>query len=183
MTARTLFAFVFAAAVLAVPAEARLGESEAQSQARYGEPTPQYAAPTDKPLMGGAKEVIYFFQSWRVRVALVNNVTVRIEYVHVPEGGPKPISDAEAKTILDAEKATFSWREQKPKTGSKELNALATLFEGRVWERADHAMATLKANLVLVIESRDADKIEKRLAKIAADKPGGSPVGPPPPKF
>ena len=183
MTTRILFAIAIAAAVLPMPAQARLGESEAQSQARYGEPTPHYAGPTDKPLMVGGKEVIYFFQGWRVRVALVNNVTVRIEYVHVPEGGPKPISDADAKTILDAEKAGFSWREQKPKTGSKDLNALKTLFDGRIWERADHATAALKANLVLVIESKDADKIEKRLAKMVADKPGGLPVGPPPPKF
>ena len=122
---------------------ARLGETEAQSQARYGEPTPQYASPTDKPLMPGAKEVIYFFQGWRIRAAFVTNATVRIEYVHVPEGSaPKPVSDADAKVILDAEKGTYSWREQKPKTGNKDLNALKTLFDGRAWERSDHAMAT-----------------------------------------
>ena len=170
-------------AILASPAVARLGETEAQSQARYGEPAPQYSSPADKALMPGAKEVIYFFQGWRIRAAFVNNATVRVEYVHVPEGGiaPKQISDADAKTILDAEKATYSWREQKPKTGDKSLNALKTFFDGRQWERADHATATLKANLLLVLESRDADAIEKKLAKQAGvAKPDGVPL---PPKF
>ena len=184
MNRRILTAIALAAIVsFARPAIARLGETEAQSQARYGEPAPQYSSPADKPLMPGAKEVIYFFQGWRVRAAFANNVTVRVEYVQVPEGGaaPKQIGEAEAKTILDAEKATFSWREQKPKTGDKNLNALKTLFDGRVWERSDHAMATLKANLLLILESRDADAIEKKLAKQGGvAKPAAGPL---PPKF
>ncbi len=181
------FSAILAAAIVsfARPAEARLGDTEAQSQARYGEPTPQYASPTDKPLMAGAKEVIYFFQGWRVRAAFANNVTVRIEYAHVPEGGvPKNIGDAEAKAILDAEKGTFSWREQKAKTGDKNLNALKTFFDGQNWERSDHAIATLKLKLLLVLESRDADTIEKKLAKLSsAGKPAGTPAAPVFPKF
>ena len=181
MNVRYFPAILFAAFVsFACPATARLGDTEAQSQARYGEPTPQYASPTDKPLMAGAKEVIYFFQGWRVRAAFANNATVRIEYAHVPEGAvPKNIDDAEAKAILDAEKGTFSWREQKPKTGDKNLNALKTFFDGQNWERGDHATATLKLKLLLVLESRDADAIEKKLAKLnGAGKPAGAPVVP-----
>ena len=64
------------------------------------------------------------------------------------------------------------------------LNALKTLFDGRNWERSDHAMATLKLNLLLVLESRDADTIEKKLAKqAAAAKPGATPQAPATPKF
>jgi hypothetical protein len=186
MTAKYVTVLFAAAALLSpVSAWARLGETEAQSQARYGEPAPHYSSPTDKPLMVGAKEVVYFFEGWRIRIALVNNVTVRVEYVHVPEGAtPKPITDADVKVILDAEKGIYSWREQKPKTGNNDLNALKTYFEGRIWKRADHAMAKLVANLVLVLDSRDADTLEKRLAKqAAAQKPGKTPAGPPAPKF
>ena len=183
MNIRTFSALtVLTACIFPNPSLARLGETEAQSQARYGEPTPQYGAPTDRALMPGAKEVIYFFEGWRIRAAFVNNATVRIEYVHGPEGGgPKPVSEAEAKVILDAEKGAYSWREQKPKTGSKDINALKTLFDGRTWERADHAMATLKANLLMVLETRDADTLEKRLVKQAATgKPAAQPTAPPP---
>ena len=183
MNFRISAALVFSA-VCFVPSLscARLGETEAQAQARYGEPAPQYAAPTDKPLLPGAKEVIYFFQGWRIRSAFVGGTTARIEYVHLPEGaGVAPVSEAEAKVILDAEKGKYSWREQKPKTGYKELNALKTLFEGRVWERSDHALATIKANVVMVIESRDADALEKKLAKEQGKtKPETVPVSPPP---
>ena len=183
MTLRSLSAITLAAIVsFCHSATARLGETEAQSRARYGEPRPEYSGPADKPLMPGAKEVTYYFQGWRVRAAFVNDATVRVEYVHVPEGAtPKKIDDADARTILDAEKATYSWREQKPRTGDKNLNALKALFEGRVWERSDHAMAALKANLLLVLESRDAASIEKKLAKQAGSaKPGAGPL---PPKF
>lgn len=181
-TPPALFALI--ALLSPLPAMARLGETEAQSQARYGEPAPQFASPVDRPIMSGSKEVIYHFGGWRIRVAFVNNVALRLEYVHLPEGStPKPISEAELKTILDAEKATFSWREQKPKTGNKDLNALKTFFDGRSWERGDHATATLKASLLLVIETRDADSIEKKLAKQVAPNAGGTPNAPAVPKF
>ena len=132
--------------------------------------------------MAGAKEVIYTYEGWRIRAAYVNNVTVRIEYAHLPENGaPKPVSEAEIKGVLDAEKgSTFTWREEKPRTGYKELNALKTLFEGRTWERNDHARAKLKANLLLVLDSKDAETIEKKLSKAAAK---AAPVPAKVPKF
>ena len=60
----------------AMPVWARLGDTEAQSQARYGAPAPapELAAPGDKPLLPGAKEVIYSFGGYRVRAAFVNNM-------------------------------------------------------------------------------------------------------------
>ena len=150
-------------AMSAAPAlHARLGETEAQAEKRYGMPTPSVIGADEKPLMAGAKEVIYTFEGWRIRAAYVNNATVRIEYVHLP---PKALTDAEIKAVLDAEKGRFAWREEKPRTGYKELNALKTLVDGRVWERSDHAQAKLKANLLLVLETRDAEAIEKKLAK------------------
>ncbi len=167
--------------LLATPVFARIGETEAQSQTRYGAPAPELAAPTDQPLLAGAKEVIYHFQGWRVRVAFLDNVAARMEYLHLPENGAlKPISDAEVTAILNAEKASYSWRERKPKTGSKELNALKTFFDGKQWERSDHATAVLKANLVLVIDAREVEAYEKKVAR----QPKATPAATPPvPKF
>ncbi len=158
--------------VLAHVAQARLGETEAQSKVRYGEPNPDLIGPNDKPLMNGATEQAYLFQDWRVRAAFVNGTTVRIEYVHVPDGMPKKLTAAEIETILEAEKGgKYAWREQKPRTGYKELNVLKTLFEGRTWERSDHAEAKLIAELVLVLETRDADRLEKKLAEQTGKAP------------
>lgn len=174
---RMLLAF---AICIATPALARLGENEAQSQTRYGAPAPELSAPNDKPLLPGAKEVIYNFSGYRVRAAFVNNVTVRIEYAHLPDGGAlKQLTDPEIKAILEAEKATYSWKEEKPKTGNKGLDALQAFAEGRKWERNDHARARLKLNLLLELETRDADTIEKKLAKQPGQaKPGATPAVP-----
>ena len=150
----------------AFPLHARLGETEAQSQQRYGAPTPELIGPTDKPLLAAAHEVAYNFQGWRVRAAFINGTTARIEYVHLPENNAlKPVTEAEIEAILDGEKGKFAWKEEKPKLGNKDLNALKTMFEGRKWERSDHAQASLKANLLLTLELREVEAYEKRVAK------------------
>ncbi len=146
----------------AFPLHARLGETEAQSQQRYGVPAPELVGPTDKPLLEGAKEVAYNFQGWRVRAAFINGTTARIE------------------AILDGEKGKFSWKEDKPKTGNKGIDALKTMFEGRKWERSDHAQASLKANLLLTLEVHEVEAYEKKLAK---QPKTGTPGGPGVPKF
>ena len=165
----------------AFPLHARLGETEAQSQLRYGAPAPELIGATDKPLLEGAKEVAYNFQGWRVRAAFLNGTTARIEYVHLPENNvPKPIAEAEIEAILEGEKGKFVWKEDKPKTGNKGIDALKTMFEGRKWERSDHALASLKANLLLTLETREVEAYEKKLAK---QPKTGAPGGPGVPKF
>ena len=164
-----------------VPLQARLGETEAQAQQRYGAPTPELIGPTDKPLLEGAKEVAYNFQGWRVRAAFINGTTARIEYVHLPENNAlKPISEAEIEAVLEGEKGKFSWKEDKPKLGNKDLNALKTMFDGRKWERSDHAQASLKANLLLTLEVHEVEAYEKKLAK---QPKTGAPTGAGVPKF
>ena len=165
----------------AFPLHARLGETEAQAQQRYGAPTPELIGATDKPLLTGAKEVAYNFQGWRVRAAFLGGTTVRIEYVHLPENGTLvPVTEAEIEAVLEGEKGKFSWKEEKPKMGDKNLNALKTMFEGRRWERSDHAQAGLKAKLLLTLETREVEAYEKKLAK---PPKGGATGGPGVPKF
>jgi len=162
-------------------AHARLGENEAESKARYGEPNAGLIGANDKPLIPGATEYAYQFEGWRVRAAFVNGITHRIEYVKIPEGGQlKPLTDAELEAVLEAEKGKFRWREEKPRTGHQILNELKEAFEGRRWERTDHADAVLKLNILLVVQSKDAEKLEKQLAK---NIPKGTPAPGGVPKF
>ena len=157
--------FVFVATILlsVALASARLGETESQSQARYGAPVPELIGPQEKPLLEGARELAYKYEGWRIRVAFLNGQATRLEYVHIPDaGGLKQITEPEAEAILDAEKGTYRWRELKPRTGNSGLDALKTAFEGRMWERSDHAKAALKMKLALVIDSRDVDAYEKK---------------------
>jgi hypothetical protein len=159
---------------LARPALARLGETEAQSQARYGAPVDGLVGGDEKPLLAGAVERAYNFEGWRVRSAFVNGATVRIQYVHIENNAPKKLDEEQIKTLLEAEKGKFAWREEKSKNVgyAKELEkvvkAVANLNK---WERTDHAKAELVVGIALQFETRDADEIEKRLAKTLPKQP------------
>ena len=148
--------------------QARLGETEPQAKARYGNPVEGLLVATDKPLLPGSRELVYNFQGWRIRSAFVNGVTHRIEYAKIPEGGAaKPLTDPELEALLEAEKGAYKWREQKPRTGYDALNQLQEALAGKTWERSDHADAKLLLRLVFVAQSKDAEKLEKDLAKKA----------------
>jgi len=156
---------------LCASAHARLGENEAQSKTRYGNPAPELIGANEKPLMLGAKEHAYNFEGWRIRAAYVGGVTHRIEYIKIENAQPKAMTEDELQAVLTAEAGKYKWREDKPRTGYDSLNKLQTAVEGRKWERTDHAFASLKMNLVLTLESRDADKHEKKAAKAAGATP------------
>ena len=184
MFIRTFSVFTFG--VFLAAGHARLGETEGQSQQRYGQPREDLKGPNEKPLMEGSIERAYEFQGWRIRHAFVNGTCARIEYAHLPEGGvPKPMTDADTKAILDAEKGKFSWREEKatkqPGAAGEVEKALKGAFNVRKWERSDHAKAEMALGLVLKLQIKDADEMAKKLAKQAKDKP--APNAPKPPKF
>jgi hypothetical protein len=165
---------------IALPcARARLGESEGQSQQRYGQPNADLIGANDKPLMPGAVEKAYDYQGWRVRAAFAGGVCVRIEYVHIPQdGAPQKIAEAEMAAILDAEKGKFSWREEKatkqPGAAGELEKAIKGALNVRKWQRGDHATAELALGLVIKLETRDAQEIAKKLAKAAKDKPAAN---------
>lgn len=165
---RNFYLIGLIAAVILPSAHARLGENEAQSKGRYGEPNAALIGANDKPLIPGATELAYNFEGWRIRAAFVNGITHRIEYVKIPENGQvKPLTDAEVEAVLAAEKDKYRWREEKPRTGYQALNDLKEAFDGRRWERSDHADAVLKMKILLVLQSSDAEKLEKQIAKNA----------------
>ena len=179
---------VFTFSVLVAAAHARLGDTEGQSQQRYGQPRDDLAGPNEKPLMEGSIEKAYEFQGWRIRQAFVNGACARIEYAHLPDGAvPKPMTDSEAKAIIEAEKGKFSWREEKatkqPGAAGEIEKALKGAFNVKKWERSDHAKAEMALGLVLKLQIKDADDLAKKLAKQAQEK-GKKPAGAPNlPKF
>jgi len=184
MIVRTFLpAFIFVATLASTPsASARLGESEAQSEARYGAPVEGLIGADEKPLIPGAVERAYNFEGWRVRAAFVSGVTVRIQYVHLENNTPKKLTEAETKTLLEAEKGKYSWREERSKNAgiAGELEkAIKAGFSLNKWERTDHAKAELVLGIAMQFESRDADTIEKKLAKSpGAAKPAPKPAVP-----
>jgi hypothetical protein len=150
---------------LAGQASARLGETEAQSAARYGSPSEDVRAASGKPLLPGAREAVYETGDWRIRAAFVDGTTVRIEYTKLRDAAsgrmPQP---NEIQAILAAEKDRYSWREEADR---RKRNVARNRDEAPAragWIRGDRATAQLQGGR-LVIESRNAAEIEERLAR------------------
>lgn len=193
-----------------VSVHARLGETEGQSQARYGQPREDLLGPQDKPLLTGAVEKQYLYEGFRVRAAFVEGRCLVTEYAHIPDNGvPKQLSEAEVRAILAAESGLDPsklaglpkdkqeeqqfrrWREEK----IKEPGAIGDLAKGlkgalklNKWTRADGAIAEYALGLVVKISDRNADDWARKFARDAAKKqagPGAAPGGAKPvvPKF
>lgn len=172
---------LLAALFFTVTAHARLGETEGQSQLRYGQPREDLTGPNDKPLLPGSVEKAYEYQGWRMRAAFVGGVCHRIEYAHIPvDGQLVNITDVEVAKILDAEKGASSWKEEKSKT-PLELKGLEkglkSAFKINKWVRGDKAKAETALGLVLKLESRAAEDLEKKLSKLPK-APGVKPTVP-----
>jgi hypothetical protein len=185
-----------------LPAQARLGETLGQSQARYGLPREDLLGPQDKPLLAGSVEKQYLFEGFRVRAAFVEGRCLVVEYAHIPENSvPKQFTDAEVKAILAAESGLDEaklanlpkdkqqeqqyrrWREEK----IKDKGAVGDIAKGfkdalklNKWTRADGAIAEYALGLVVKVSDRNADDWAKKFAREAAKKPPGTPGAPTP---
>ena len=172
---------ISAALFVTITAHARLGETVGQAQLRYGQPREDLTGPNDKPLIAGGLEKAYEYQGWRVRASYVDGICHRIEYAHMPvDGQPVQITDAEVAKILEAEKGKFSWKDEKSKTPPQfkglELG-IKNAFKLNKWERSDKAKAETALGLVLKLESRNAEDLEKKLGKMPKP-PGAKPALP-----
>jgi hypothetical protein len=164
-----LFISLFLAALTLFPsAFARLGETEAQSQTRYGPPNPAMVGAREAPLLRGATEHTYHTGTWRIRQAFVNGVAVRVEYMKTKDvvSGRLPTAE-EVEAILEAEKARYIWHDEM-KRHRRKANDDPPHGRG-LWERSDRATAKLQGPK-LIIESKDASALEEKLAKESLTK-------------
>ncbi len=101
-------------------AQARLGETEDQTEDRYGIPKRQFEYDDNHfPLVrgDGARTKSYIFQSYRIRVGYLNGVTVRIEYLR-QNGLPDPVlKDFEKAAIFEGETVGGKWHPDAPGQG------------------------------------------------------------------
>ncbi len=144
---------------------ARLGETEGECSARYGESSKAVEA---LPLLGGATTLQYKYQGWMIRAAFVDGVAVRILYhkLLAPNVAPK-IFDDEAKVILQGEAGGGQWREVSP--------GLFLVASGmKNWQNSNGRTAKLFVNQMTVdspeaqafIQARKAQKEAQRKASI-----------------
>jgi len=114
---RLLCAFLSCA--LAAPCLARLGETEAQCEERYGKPVPYddpikqrpnipgQAAPAESP----EKQLLYNTDKVEVLVGFINGRAASIQYRFKgsEDSEPAPLAGAKLKALLDANAPDASW--------------------------------------------------------------------------
>lgn len=134
----------FLLSLLATNAEARLGETREQTEARFGLPKSEKTAKDVQPLIEGARELIFHYEGFQIRCALLLasdgvEYIVREEYSRI--GARKPITEIELEAILAAEGNGQDWL--KPKSGGRmpKLSRFIGGFGGSLWLRSDGAMA------------------------------------------
>lgn len=168
------FLAILTLSALTFAAHARIGDTEGQSQQRYGQPREDLTGAGDKPLMIGAVERAYEYKGFRIRAAFAEGKCVVIEYAKIPEDGvPKQLVEAEIAAILEAEKGQYRWKEEKIKAppGVAEIaKGIQGALNLNKWERTDGAIAEKALGLVVKISAKDADRWEKRFQREAEAK-------------
>lgn len=153
--------FVLFWLILGTGCHARLGDTRAQAEARYGLPKKPMPVGIERVLIEGATQSTFEFQGWRIRCAFLRatdnqEYVVREEYTKlwnsaVMKAGGKPsIADFECAAILEGEAGADGWTEKRAGDLGKDLTAtLANQFvhvtglSGKIWLRKDDARACL----------------------------------------
>ena len=135
---------------------ARLGETEDQSQLRYGEPLKKTEDVFRyQPIRDGAVNRTYKFQSWWVRAAYVEGRTVRIAYMKMskPDGNPS-IQDDELQAVLASEAVVGTWQARSNPVIHPAQFLAKTVVHLPTWVDTNGNTARLDATrLQLVLES------------------------------
>src|ERR1035437_382780 len=140
---------------------ARLDETEAQCEQRYGKPQD---SPSDKsfPILSGAVNQSYQYQGWRIRIAFLDGKAAIISYSKAAQaaGGIK-IQDDEAKAILDSEGNGGEWKASWP------LSLFDPVSYPKRWRNTNGSIAYLIGitRMSLVVESPKAEEFRKTQAK------------------
>ena len=145
---------------------ARLGETEAQCEQRYGKPQDSLS---DKsfPVLSGAVNRINQYQGWCIGIAFLDGKAVIISYsksAKAPDG--VTIRNDEAKAILDAEGNGGEWK------GSRSFNLFGPVHPKK-WSNTNDSIAYLVGitRAALVVESPKVEEFRKTQPKTKEEQP------------
>ena len=144
----------------ALECQARIGETEAECQQRYGKPVNQAMADM-MPILNGAVNHSYSYQGWNIRVAFVNGKAVRVYYSKL--SAPMEIKADEVKAILEGEANGGKWEEKLKLTWN------GTLF-AKAWLNTNGSIGHFEGicNILFIVDTPDAQAFFK--AKKEADE-------------
>lgn len=141
---------------LSSSSHARLHETPAEAQARYGAPVNESGI-IMLPLLKGTKELRYHHHGWRIRSAYINDRTAIISYMKLasPSTPDAVLQDDEIKAILKAEAGDYKWLKVNrgtKVTSSEKYQGYFNSSSG-VWKRGDGAVAWVTGNSGLTVIS------------------------------
>ena len=144
---------------------ARLGETEAQCEQRYGKPQ---VSLSDKsfPVLSGAVNRTYQYQGWCIMIAFFDGKAAIISYSKAAKTpGGVTIRNDEAKAILDAEGNGGEWK------GSRSFNLFGPVHPKK-WSNTNGSIAYLVGitRAALVVESPKAEEFRKTQPKTTEEQ-------------
>ena len=170
--------------VIAVSAQARIGETPIQFADRYGRPRDtNLTAIVDKtsPLLEGAVHHTYEYQGWKIRAAFLqlDGPAVRMDFQKLSGPGVSPaIQDYELRAIMMANTpAGTNWKETAYNNPNSPHKGLSKAFEAmilgmagqKVWQRSDGAILADRSHVIVRLELPAARQHEERL-KVAEEQ-------------
>jgi hypothetical protein len=155
-------------------AQARLGETRAQTETRYGLPKSERTLKGLQPLIPGARELTFHFAGFRIRCAFLP-ASDGVEYIFREEYAKlvpsTKITQIELDAMLEAERNELSWAPLAVDPRQKVLSHFISKAGGRVWKRTDGAMAGLGNSLCeMRLELPQASKWEELLKVVKEEE-------------
>ena len=155
-----------AMALTPIHAFARLGETEAQCEQRYGKPQ-NLLSDKSFPVLSGAINRIYQYQGWCIGIAFLDGKAAIISYSKAAKApGGVAIRNDEAKAILAAEGNEGEWK------GSRSFNLFGPVHPKK-WSNTNGSIAYLVgiARTALIVESPKVEEFKKTQTKTTEEQP------------
>ena len=166
-----LISALIAATVLAVPeASARLGETLAQSDQRYGV---KNVVPYDYSIIGlsgpGVTNRTYLYQGWRIKTTFIQGRAAMLQY---SKQHNEKIQDDEALAILQAESGGGEWTEVSQLSLNPLKHIQNMMTATRLWTNSNGIKAYFNnpQYMTLVVESPEVEQYKKAQAEAAEEK-------------
>lgn len=140
-------------------AVARMGETIAQCDQRYGAQK-QSSADNSFPLISGVTNRIYTYQGWRIRIAFIKGRAAMLRYSKIT--GQK-IEDDEVQTILKAETYGGNWTKQSQFSLNPLKNLQTLISHPKLWTNGIGAEAYIEnpSTVSFIIKAPVVEKYRK----------------------
>lgn len=152
---------------------ARIGETEAQHEGRYG---PGHKSASG--VLDGATNRLYSQSGWVFSVAYVDGVAVRLRYAKTAAAsGGAAIRDDELGAILEAENGGGTWTSQGASVFSPKESLARLITQSTAWTNSVGRTAVLTQRAFITINSQEAEAfVARRKAEAEAKRKATMPA-------